>query len=423
MNEITNFGLKSDKKEVGKSTFGFVEEGKVIRNAFGANKERIIGEVNSTEEESLQYFEEKFAKLEEEVNEIAEKIGQQDNKGSFLTKVNHLKTSLPEFDGLGDFVALDEKLDKMLSELNLYIEQNRHKNLQIKTALLEQLKPIAASHEWKTASAQVKEIQHKWIKTGAVAEDKREEIEGEYKVLVDDFYSRRNAFYDDLNKMMEEREADYQDFIQSAKSLLTITELEKLRPAIHQKQEEWKELGKIKPSKHSEFWSQFQELIKAALKEARKKAKKVSGGNVKQQLEKLKAFADRLNAANEEVIPEIDLKEVKEQWRFFQKIKHKEAFELKHTIHFAIEMLAEKQFINALVDKRKGDRKDLKLRYKISRDLLERDRRELHTFQENLGKFNMAEGLDNMLTKKLRQQEQKVEVKKSILEQIKSQSS
>lgn len=96
---------------------------------------------------------------------------------------------------------------------------------------------------------------------------------------------------------------------------------------------------------------------------------------------------------------------------------------MKHTIHFAIEMLAEKQFINALVDKRKGDRKDLKLRYKISRDLLERDRRELHTFQENLGKFNMAEGLDNMLTKKLRQQEQKVEVKKSILEQIKSQSS
>jgi len=84
-------------------------------------------------------------------------------------------------------------------------------------------------------------------------------------------------------------------------------------------------------------------------------------------------------------------------------------------------MLSEKQFIDSLVKKRKGDRTDLKLRLKISRDLLERDRREFLTFQENLGKFNMADGLDNMLTKKLKQQEQKVEVKKTILEQIKSQ--
>lgn len=421
MNEITNFGLKSDKEEVGKSAFGFVENGKVVRAPFGKHKERIIGEVNSTEEDALQYFENKFAKLAEEVSEIAEKIKEQDNKGSFLTKVEYLKSTLPEFDGIGDFEALEQKIDGMLLDLNAYIEQNRHKNLQIKTALLEQLKPIASSHEWKTASAQIKEIQHKWIKTGAVVEDKRERIEGEYTSLIEGFYARRTAFYDDLNKMMEEREADYQEFIKGAETLLKVDDLEKLRQLIYQKQEEWKGLGKIKPAKHSEFWSQFQELIKKALSKTKKKAKKLSGGSAKEQLEKVNNFADRLKKANEQLMPTLDLKEVKEQWRYIQKVKHKDAGDVKCEIHFLMDMLSEKQFIDSLVKKRKGDRTDLKLRLKISRDLLERDRREFLTFQENLGKFNMADGLDNMLTKKLKQQEQKVEVKKTILEQIKSQ--
>lgn len=403
------------------SAFGFVEDGKVIRKAFGKHKERAIGEVNTTAEEAINYFEDKFAKLNEEVNEIADKMASQNNKGSFLSKVEYLKNALPDYDGLGDFNTLEAKLDEMLAELHAYIEQNRHKNLQIKTALLEQLKPIAQSHEWKTASAQVKEIQQKWIKTGAVAEEKREQLEGEFKELIEGFYERRAAFYEDLNKMMEERESDYEDFIIAAKSLLKITDLDQLKKELRNRQEEWKSLGKIKPQKHSEYWAQFQEVIQEALKKAKQKAKKVAGGNSKEQLKKLNSFKEDLIKANEQLIPEADVKSLKEQWRLLQKIKNKEARDIKQDIRFQLEMLSEKSFINTLVIKRKAKMDDLRLRQKISRDLLERDKRELHTFEENLGKFNMADGLDNMLSKKLRKQAQKVEVKREILNQIKEQ--
>ena len=404
---------------MGKTAFGFVEEGKVIRKGFGEFEDRVIGEVNSTAEEASAYFEERFSKLEDEVNTIAQKIEENANKGSFLTKVEFLKDSLKDVDALGDFSSLEEKLNGMLKDLNTYIEQNRHKNLQIKTALLEQLKPVAESHEWKTASAEVKEIQQKWIKTGAVASDQKEKIEGEFKLLIDEFYKRRDEFYADINKMMEEREIDYKIFIEASKSLLEIKDLQKLREAIHKHQEEWKTLGKIKPKSHSYFWAQFQEVIKKALAEARKKAKKVSGGNSKEQLEKLKTFSQKIEEANKELSSKIDLDQTRSEWRLLQKIKHKDAGEIKQSIRFNLEMLAEKSFINSLVEKKKGDQKDLRFKQKICRDLLERDRRELITFEENMGKFNLAGGLDNMLTKKLKQQEQKVEIKKAILKQIK----
>ena len=257
------------------STFGLIQDGKVIRKAFANFADRIVGEVKDSEQEAtMKLLEENFSKLENEVKEITNKIEDSANKGSFKTKVENLKASLSEFDGIGDFEALDNQLSKLLEQLETYIEQNRHKNLQIKTALLEQLKLFAESHEWKTATAAIKEIQQKWIKTGAVAQEKREEIEGEFKKLISAFYDRKNEFYADLNKMMEEKEKDFEQFVEKSKSLLEIKELGKLKAEIRKIKEEWKSLGKIKPSKHSYYWSQLQEIIKQAFSQIKNLEKK-----------------------------------------------------------------------------------------------------------------------------------------------------
>jgi hypothetical protein len=401
--------------------FGYVEDGKVFRKGFAGLADKAIGEVNSTEEEALTYFTERFQKLQEEVDEIAAKINTEANKGSFLTKVEFLKDSLPVYDGIGDFEKIDAQLQQMIEGLKAYVEQNRHKNLQIKTALLEQLKPIATSHEWKTASAQVKEIQQKWIKTGAVAADKKEAIEGEFKALIDDFYKRRDDFYADLNKMMAEKEADFEDFLKAAQQKLAEKNLGKLRKITKELQEEWKSLGKLKPDRHSHFWNQYQEMIKKALSAAKASEKKITGANSKEQLASLKDFSKKLSVAAEkfEENKEIDL--LRKEWNALQKIKIKEAVAIKRDIRFHMDVLAERNFLISLVAKKaKKDKVDFKFYSKVCRDLLERDKRELVNFEENMAKFNMASGLDNMLTKKLRQQQQKVDVKKTILEQIKS---
>ncbi len=404
------------------STFGFIQDGKVIRKAFADFADRIVGEVKDSEEATMKLLEENFSKLENEVKEITDKIESSANKGSFKTKVENLKASLSEYDGIGDFQKLEDHLTKLLEQLESYVEQNRHKNLQIKTALLEQLKPFSESHEWKTATAAIKEIQQKWIKTGAVAQEKREEIEGEFKSLISSFYDRKNEFYADLNKMMEEKEKDFEQFVEKSKSLLEIKELAKLKVEIRKIKEEWKSLGKIKPSKHSYYWGQLQEVIKQALDQSKKLEKKVKAKPSKEVLKEASALLEKLESSLSDY-KKCNTQSLKAEWKSIGSAKGPEFSEKADKFYFLMEYIDERKFIDTLVAK-KGKGKDqdlLPITIRVCRDLLERDRRELNNFEENLGKFNMASGLDNMLTKKLEQQKRKVTVKQAILKDLQAQ--
>ncbi|WP_422006770.1 DUF349 domain-containing protein [Roseivirga pacifica] len=401
------------------SEFGRVEDGKLIRKSFLDFPERVIGEVKETEEKTVAYFQERFAALQTEVEEIKKKVEENANKGSFMTKVKHLLDTLPEHDGLGAYETLHETLDKLYKELDAYITANRHKNLQIKTALLDELKPIAESKEWKSASAAVKEIQQKWIKTGAVAEEHKEAIEENFKTIIDDFYAKRAEFYADLEQMMEEKEKDFNDFLQNAeKKLSALKDTSAIKQSISQLTEEWKSLGKVKPKRHNELWEEFQGIIKKSLGAAKKVEKKKKAVSKGDSLKKKQAIVDQLKEANKSMVPTVDLKELKHAW----KLAGKAPADLNEEYLFHSAMVSEKNFMAGLVEKKakKGSSETdlIKLQLKVCRDLLERDKRELLNFQENLGKFNTSKGLDSLLDKKLQQQERKVKVKEAILSQI-----
>ena len=83
-----------------------------------------------------------------------------------------------------------------------------------------------------------------------------------------------------------------------------------------------------------------------------------------------------------------------------------------------------KLFLEQLVNKKLKNKADAKkrseLRFRLLRDLLDRDKRELNAFKENLEKFNTKGGFERMISGKLALQERKVKVKQSILDQLKS---
>ncbi|PIQ47477.1 MAG: hypothetical protein COW03_14975, partial [Cytophagales bacterium CG12_big_fil_rev_8_21_14_0_65_40_12] len=140
---------------------GFIKDGKVFRNAFLDFGQREIGELKDSEESTLFFFSERFNLAQAKVDQVEEKINATENKGSYLMKVLHLKETLHEFDAIGDFKKLYKKLDLLEEQLTGFINQNRAKNLEIKTALQAELDVVAKSVEWKSATAEVKEIQRK----------------------------------------------------------------------------------------------------------------------------------------------------------------------------------------------------------------------------------------------------------------------
>ena len=71
--------------------FGHIVDGKIYRKAFLNFPEREIGEVRESPEESLAFFEERFKTAELKVTEIEKQIASNENKGSFLAKLLHMK--------------------------------------------------------------------------------------------------------------------------------------------------------------------------------------------------------------------------------------------------------------------------------------------------------------------------------------------
>jgi len=407
-----------------KTLYGYIKEGKVFRNAFLNFPDLEIGEVKGSEAESLEFYENRFGLARGQVKTVSEKISSNTNKGSFLMKVLHLKETLYQFDAIGDFEALYSQLSELEAELNTYIEGNRQKNLQIKTALTEELKEVAKSSEWKTASLAVKEIQTKWIKTGTVADAHKERIEGAYDELIKFFYDSRAAFYQDLDKMMAEKEQDYESFLKKVEALKKFESLNELKTAIRAYTEEWKGLPKIKPARHNSFWQQFQEVIKAALDKARKLEKAKKSSSTKDNLKAKEAILAKLTEANNHIVPNIQLNQIQKSWKAIGAVDKKVSAELYEQYLVLTATISEKLFLNSLVikkAKKDSSEEDLKrLRIRLLRGLMERDINELHIFEENLGKFSMAKGLDDLLEKKLSQQKRKVTVKKDILLQLKN---
>jgi len=383
----------------------------------------IIGELKETEEQTVTYYKERFDLAVGQVEAVKSKIESNTNKGSFLMKVIHLKDTLHEFDAIGDFEGLYVTLNALHTELDEYIEANRQKNLDIKTALLVEVKGVEESHDWKASSALVKEIQGKWLKTGAVAKEKRAEIEDAFKDVTQRFYERRSAFYADLEKMAEEKESAFEEFLKKAEALKAIKDIAELRKVISTYKEQWHALGKIKPAKHSEFWEKFQTIIKAALNEAKKVEKVKSKISPEANRKSKEAIIEELEKANESILPKVDLNAINRKWKSIGPVGKKFSQELSEKYLRLSGTISEKKFLNTLVEKKSkqgtSDSDLNKLRIRLVRGLLDRDYSELKTFEENMGKFNMASGLDNLLDRKLAQQKLKVEIKKDILSELK----
>ena len=133
--------------------FGFVKDGKIYRTGWAEHPDREIGEVRDDDvEKSTVFFQERFKDLSSKVAEVTEKIDNTTNKGSFLMKLVHLKGQLPEHDGLGDYSALLENINKYETLVKDIIQKNRERNTEIKTALIEEAKELDEIINWKEST-------------------------------------------------------------------------------------------------------------------------------------------------------------------------------------------------------------------------------------------------------------------------------
>lgn len=237
--------------------YGYILEEKIYLKGFLDFPDRKIGQVKLTEEASIKYFEDRFQLAKQKVEELEALVEEAQNKGSYLMKLVHMRKYLANFDGLGDYVVLFDKLDAIEEDLRDLISVNRVKNLEIKMALLLEMEELFKVEDLNEATELIKEIKQKWIKTGAVVVEKQEETEKKFEYLYKRFFDKKKYLIKQRSQQSRYRVNAYRDLIFAAENIRNSDDFDETFAEFRNLQNAWKEVGKIPHRKAIEFWDRF----------------------------------------------------------------------------------------------------------------------------------------------------------------------
>ncbi len=151
----------------------------------------------------------------------------------------HLKESDPELDE-EEINQVKQSLAAFNDRLRTYrehIDQERKANAQKKQALIQELQAVVDKKD-ATLINDVRDIQNAWKSAGAVPKDLADELNGEYRKLLDDFYEQRKLHIEmmeyDHKRNLEEKER----IIEKIKELVPT-------PEDREKPEVWREKMEI----------------------------------------------------------------------------------------------------------------------------------------------------------------------------------
>jgi hypothetical protein len=408
--------------------FGYIQDGKVFLKGFLGRPDRVIGEVKGDEASTLLYFETRFAQLEEKVARLKDAIEENQNKGSFLMKLIHLKESLYTSDALGDFSLLIAQLEEQEAFLSEIIQGNRSKNLEIKQGLIQEALAMQSSTDWKDTTEKFKELKLRWIKTGPVEKEVHEEMEAEFNQAVDFFFEQRQHFYDGLALQAEENIKVYESLLEQARTAHDLPDAKMAFDISKRIQKEWKAAGKVPAERRQPIWDEFSRLNNRIFSRYKRTLNPGPEMHPREVLRKIEEMVEELKKlAHQPTSQEITLraKAIQEDWKKLPMRKPKEANLPARSYQFFMDIIFEKAFLEKLAHSKYADFADKMLeeqnqiKSSILKDLLHRDQGELETMQNNSDNFRVETAdFEMMMKKKLSSLKRKIDVKNYVLKQL-----
>jgi hypothetical protein len=414
--------------------YGYVRNDKVYLRGFMGYPDRQIGEVKQSVEASVKYFRDRFDTARQKVDELYKLVEEAQNKGSYLMKLLHLRQYLIEFDGLGDYPALLDRLDVLEADLRTTIVHNRGRNLEIKRALLQEAEALADSTEWKETSEKFKELKAKWIKTGAVDKEYEEEVEARFDGIINGFFDRRKAYFEQKNEISRKRVARYEDLVRQANYLKDSTDLNITAAKFKKLQEQWKKVGKVPKMMAGTVWEDFKKANDVFF-ERYKKAKGQSANYVR-RVDPKKLAQEKICKEAEDLLQSADINQASErakqllmEWKNVGVNPKFQDRQLGDRFRAACDKIFEMNYLMRVV-KRKNfffDKKpivdQLQIKISVMADLIRKDKMELDTYEGNVDGMNMmnkSQTMDKMVASKLSVQKRKISVKELLLDQFKA---
>lgn len=408
--------------------YGYIKNDKVYLKGFLGQEDRIIGEVKEDEASTLKYFEDRFELLKEKVAKLKNDIQENQNKGSFLMKLIHLRESLLQSDALGDFVPLIQELREQEEFLNDIIQVNRTKNLEVKNALILEAEEKKDDTDWKETTEFYKDLKLRWIKTGPVDKEYQEEIENTFNDIVQHFFENRRHFFEGLALQADENIKIYESLVVQAREAHDFPDAKTAFDISKKIQRQWKEAGKVPAEKRQPLWDEFSKLNNRIFSRYKRTLQTGPQMNPRELMQKVETLTEEIKVlsgkpTSYELVGRA--KVIQEEWRKLPPRKPKEANLIVRSFQFFSDIVFEKAFLEKLVHGKyadfdeKPESEQIQIKTALLKDLLHRDQTELEAAQNNSENFRVQSAdFDIMMKKKLFAVKRKVDVKNYILKQL-----
>ncbi len=408
--------------------YGYIKDTKVYLRKFLNQPDRVIGEVKEDEASTIKYFEDRFTTLKEKIGQLKKDIEENQNKGSFLMKLIHLKDSLLEYDALGDFLPLIEDLEQLQVFLEDIIKKNREKNLEIKRGLIIEAEALKNSTEWKETAEEFKNLKMRWIKTGPVEKEFEEEMEEPFNEAIDSFFENRKNFFEDMAVQAEVNVKIYERLVIEARGAFDNPDAKRAFEISKRIQKEWKAAGRVPAEKRQPLWDEFSKLNNRIFSRFRRTME--TGPQMKpwELMKKMESMTEEMKKlAYAETNPDgvSSAKRLQAEWKKLPQRKPKEANLIMRSFTFFSEIVFEKLFLERLAlskyeDFHQKDRPEQKkIKSAILRDLIHRDESELATVKDNAENFRTnEEDFEVMMRRKIGTFKRKIDVKTFLLKEL-----
>ncbi len=365
------------------SPFGYVKEDKVFLKGYLNFKDRAIGVVRESEEKSMEYFVKRFQLVISKVNTLVRLVNEEENKGSFLMKLIHLRIYLTKFNALGDFILLLEQIDVLEEKIRKSIAENRIKNLNIKQAIVAEAESWQASEDWKNTTDKFKELRIKWIKTGNAPEESENQLSERFRQACTLFFDRRKDYFLKLKEMLDKHVEQRENIITELTEINAKENKAEYIDRVKTLQRTWKNIGVTPKIKLYRLGKKFSTLIRiffsTLAQNSSETDKLTTKKNYCSQAEKL--------LANGTPYDLYGVRSMQTEWKKIGKLSLPEDRELNVKFRMICNEIFESYFlqreiIDAEPDFDKKSRVDqLNIKINITKKSIEQDRYELEAFE------------------------------------------
>ncbi|MEM6346208.1 MAG: DUF349 domain-containing protein [Bacteroidota bacterium] len=144
------------------------------------------------------------------------------------------------------------------------LDKLREENGTKKQGILAEMENFRAFNsakpkEWNEATNKLRAFQESWKQIGQAPQAINGELWSKYREICNDFFSRKSAFFKDLDSKRSENLEKKRELVEQAEALSASSDWEKAAKELKRLQREWKQIGPV-PERHSnKLWNRFRE--------------------------------------------------------------------------------------------------------------------------------------------------------------------